>query len=49
MGAVGLAVGVGQYFLALVATVVTFAVMEYARRTKHKSQQPGAPPGPGTP
>jgi len=49
MGAVGLAVGVGQYFLAILATVVTFAVMEYARRTKHKSQEPGAPPGPGTP
>ena len=36
MGAVGLAVGVGQYFLAILTTVVTFAVMEFAYRTKRK-------------
>ena len=38
MGAVGLAVGVGQYFLAILTTVVTFAVMEFAYRTKRKPE-----------
>ena len=40
MGAVGLAVGVGQYFLAILTTVVTFAVMEFAYRTKRKPETP---------
>jgi len=43
MGAVGLAAGVGQYFLAILTTVVTFVVMEFVRRAKHKP----APPPPG--
>jgi len=47
MGAVGLAVGVGQYFLAILATVVTFIVMEFVRRAKHKSEAPT--PGGKTP
>ena len=42
MGAVGLAAGVGQYFLAILTTVVTFVVMEFVRRAKH---QPAPPPG----
>jgi len=44
MGAVGLAAGVGQYFLAILTTVVTFVVMEFVRRTKHK---PDGPPQAG--
>ena len=43
IGAVGLAAGVGQYFLAILTTVVTFVVMEFVRRAKHKP----APPPPG--
>ena len=45
MGAVGLAVGVGQYFLAILATVVTFVVMEFVRRAKHKPADPVAGDG----
>jgi putative Mg2+ transporter-C (MgtC) family protein len=45
MGAVGLAAGVGQYFLAILTTVVTFVVMEFVRRTKHKPE--GPPQGDG--
>jgi putative Mg2+ transporter-C (MgtC) family protein len=40
MGAVGLAVGVGQYFLAILTTVITFVVMEFVRRAKHKTGEP---------
>jgi putative Mg2+ transporter-C (MgtC) family protein len=46
MGAVGLAAGVGQYFLAILTTVTTFVVMEFVRRAKHK---PDAPPAGKTP
>jgi len=42
MGAVGLAAGVGQYFLAILTTVVTFVVMEFVRRAKHQSAPPPA-------
>jgi putative Mg2+ transporter-C (MgtC) family protein len=45
MGAVGLAAGVGQYFLAILTTAVTFVVMEFVRRTKHKPE--GPPQGDG--
>ena len=44
MGAVGLAAGVGQYFLAVLTTGVTFVVMEFVRRAKHK---PDVPPQAG--
>jgi putative Mg2+ transporter-C (MgtC) family protein len=40
MGAVGLAAGVGQYFLAILTTVVTFAVMAFVRRSRHKPEEP---------
>ena len=42
MGAVGLASGVGQYFLAILTTVVTFVVMAFVRRAKHQSAPPPA-------
>jgi putative Mg2+ transporter-C (MgtC) family protein len=42
MGAVGLASGVGQYFLAILTTVVTFVVMAFVRRSKHQSAPPPA-------
>ena len=45
MGAVGLAAGVGQYFLAILTTVVTFVVMAFVRRAKHKSEAPAAGDG----
>jgi len=45
MGAVGLAAGVGQYFLAILTTIVTFVVMEFVRRVEHKPD--GPPPGDG--
>ena len=40
MGAVGLATGGGQYFLAILTTAITFVVMEFVRREKHKTETP---------